>query len=245
MKFTSCIRYHLWITLAVVSVMLCTGTVAADELPSLFRGVTVGEGQPGVRVVFMKEDAFALAAGIRAGDYLVAIDGAPVDSLDDFAAVSNSLRGQQTDVMVTMVRGGTRVHAEISLLSPVVREAWGIVFIPDYSLRFVEPTAGHHYWSRRARQQLLRREHQEAMRSLLNVLHYAPDAYDEALALGETMVKQGRQLWDVGDTTAALGVMQQAVMFYDQASQKPLSSRQWTRVKRMLQELSDFVEDDA
>jgi len=173
--------------LSAVCCLLSSATVAAEELPSLFRGVTVGEGRPGVVVVFVREDAFALAAGVRAGDHLVAIDEQPINSLEDFADMSRALAGRRTDVSVELLRGGTRFTTDVSLASPTVRSAWGLAFLPDYSLRFADPNAARRYWSQRASHELVQGQDVEAMRSLLNVLHYAPDAYDEALALCEAV----------------------------------------------------------
>ncbi len=229
--------------LALIAACVVCGAVAvADELPSLFRGVTVGEGEPGVRVIFVKEEAFALAAGIRAGDHIIAIDERAIDTLDQFADTSRAFAGHRTDTTVTVLRGGTRFLTTISLISPTVRAAWDIAFIPDYSLRFVDVSAARRYWTRRAAEQLNQGHDVEAMRSLLNVLHYAPDAYDEALALGEAIVRQGERLWRQRKRPEALGVLQQAVTLYRHAATKPLTEEQWQRLKRSLQHVTEFLQ---
>ena len=220
---------------------LMSRVASAEELPSVFRGMTVGDGSPGVVVVFVKDDAFALASGLRAGDHIIAVEDRVIHALEDFAEASRLLAGKRTDVTVTVVRNGARFTAEISLTSPAVRSAWGLAFVPDFSLHFVDAKAARRYWSRRAAQELIAGKDLEAMRSLLNVLHYAPDAYDEALALCETVQRQGERLWKQAKRSEALGVIQQAVALYRQAATKPLTSAQWARVKRGLQQLSDTL----
>lgn len=231
---------RLFVVCGVLSAVGCLwsgATVAAEEWPSLFRGTTVGEGQPGVTVVFLRDDAFALYAGLRAGDHIVAIDEEPVNSLDDFAVMSRALAGKRTDVPVTVVRAGARITATLSLESPTVRSAWGLAFIPDYSLRFVDPKAAKRYWSDRGAKELLDGHDVVAMRSLLNALHYAPESYDVALALCESVMRQGETLWKEGQRAEALGVLKQAMALYRQAATKPLTAQHWARIKRSLQQL--------
>ena len=229
----------------MVLVMCCIATLQvgafADEWPSLFRGVTVGEGPPGVTVVFVKEEAFAAAAGLHAGDHIVAVGDQPVRTLDDFAIASRALAGKHTAVDITVLRSDTRFVTEISLESATVKTAWGLAFLPDYSLHFVDAKAARRYWSRRAAQELIASKDVDAMRSLLNVLHYAPDAYDEALALCEAVQHQGRRLWQQGQRAEAAGVLRQAVELYRRAAAKTLSLQQWTRLKRGLQQLSETL----
>ena len=230
-------RVRVW-AVAALALVCVPRWAAAEDLPSLFRGVTVGDGPPGVTVVFVKEDAFAAAAGLHAGDHLVAVDDQPVNNLDEFAVISRALTGKRTEVDVTVLRGGARFAAEISLTSTAVKAAWGLAFMPDYSLRFVDANAARKYWSHRAAQELVSGKDTDAMRSLLNVLHYAPEAYDEALALCEAVQRQGERLWKQGKRTEAVGVLRQSVELYRRAAAKPLTLAQWTRVKRGLQQLS-------
>ena len=234
------IRWWL-LTMTCCIGMASSTTGWAEEWPSLFRGVTVGEGRPGVTVVFLQEDAFAAGAGMRAGDHIVAIDNMPINTLDEFATMSKALAGKRTDVVIELVRGSARFTAELTLESPTVRAAWGLAFIPDYSLRFVDMNAARRYWSQRASQELVAGKRVEAMASLLNVLHYAPESYDEGLALCEAVLQQGEALWHEGKRAEALGVLRQAMALYRQAAGKPLTAQQWVRVKRALQSLSDTL----
>ena len=85
-----------------------------------------------IRVVAPFDDTPAQRAGLRAGDFITAINGVPVNNEDDQAS-PNQLRGKPgTKVVLTVQRDGEKAPLELTL----VRE---IISIQSVKARWLEP----------------------------------------------------------------------------------------------------------
>lgn len=85
-----------------------------------------------IRVVSPFDDTPAQRAGLRAGDFITAINGVPVNN-DDNQASPNQLRGKPgTKVVLTVVRAGEKAPLELTL----VRE---VISIQSVKARWLEP----------------------------------------------------------------------------------------------------------
>ena len=96
-------------------------------------GIESDERDPSrIRVVSPFDDTPAQRAGLRAGDFITAINGVPVNSEDDRAS-PNQLRGKPgTKVVLTVVREGEKSPLQLTL----VRE---IISIQSVKARWLEP----------------------------------------------------------------------------------------------------------
>src|SRR3989338_3156105 len=114
----------------------------AGQWPSLFRGVIVADSQVGVRVISVEESSQAFQADLRPEDIIISVEGQAVRSIDEFAALSTSLKGRATLATVVVFRRGAPREIRVHLYSYSVLRTWGIEFIPEYDLRFAEPHIG-------------------------------------------------------------------------------------------------------
>jgi hypothetical protein len=100
----------------------------------LARGVRELVGRDGVVVEAVREDAFAEAPGVEAGDVLLEWDGAPVEDAAAFAARYDAALGKPARLL--LLRDGTRLRATLTvpgadcgapLPAPVRLDALGLV----------------------------------------------------------------------------------------------------------------------
>ena len=81
-------------------------TSLAAQLPSLFRGVVVADSPLGVRVVSVEEGSQASLADLRPEDIIVRVEAREVHSIDEFAALSATLKGHAASATVLVFRNG-------------------------------------------------------------------------------------------------------------------------------------------
>ena len=81
--------------------------IAGGEVEHAYLGIAGAEGDDGARIGSVTPDGPADAAGIREGDVITAIDGEPVDGMDELiAAIDSYLPGDE--VTLDLIRDGIR-----------------------------------------------------------------------------------------------------------------------------------------
>jgi putative serine protease PepD len=77
-------------------------------------GVVVGDGSGGATIGSVTAGRAAAQAGIRAGDVVTALDGAPIDGADALAAAIAAHQPGDT-IHLTVHRGGTTTDIAVTL----------------------------------------------------------------------------------------------------------------------------------
>jgi len=81
-------------------------------------GAAIGDGAPGARIEQVFAGSSAEAAGLKPGDVVVGIDGAPVDGPDDLLAMLAGRRAGEGVTLTVVGTGGKRVLAVTLLGAP-------------------------------------------------------------------------------------------------------------------------------
>lgn len=208
----------------------------AAQLPSVFRGVIVADSQAGVRVVQIEDTAQAARLDLRPEDIIMLVNDRRVRTIDEFAVVSQLLKGQAAQASVIILRNGQPYELTLHVYSlPLLRE-WGIRFVPDFDLRFVEPAAGMAYWRNLARGFEVAGKTDDAIVSYLNALHHDPAQSDIAMRLTELWLAQTQQQLAKQQTNEALASLNQAVTTLQRLFEEPRNLDELERIKRQLEQ---------
>ena len=89
---------------------LLIGDATGADLPPSLLGELMEETPDGLRVFAVFPGSPADAAGLRAGDYVLAIGGRPLVTLNDLEALMSGTQRLDGDVNVTLRRGGEKLH---------------------------------------------------------------------------------------------------------------------------------------
>lgn len=203
----------------------------AAELPSLFRGIVVADSQLGVRVVSVEERSQAHLADLRPEDIIVRIGEEEVNTIDEFAALSNRMKGQAVRTTLVVFRGGTPRELSLHLYSyPLIRE-WEIEFVPEHDIRFAEAHVGLAYWARLGRGFEEANKPLEALGAYLNALHHAP--VDSAVALSASRLYLRLSEEALAERRLGTGVafLRQGVTMLDHLFDYPLTDEQLATVR--------------
>lgn len=222
--------------LSPVSCLPSPVSAFAAKLPSVFRGVVVADSPLGVRVVSVEETSQASFADLRPEDVIVRVQGRDIRSIDEFALLSNALKGQTITVALVVFRNGTPLELTLQLYSyPLARE-WGLEIIPDFELRFAQPQTGLDYWQRLGRGFENADKSPEALQAYLNGLHYVPTDVPTALKVGELFTHVSQQHLKHGDLARGVSSLRQALLVMEHLFDFPLQDEQLQTLKTQLQD---------
>jgi hypothetical protein len=207
---------------AVLTTLASAAVPAAAEQPSLFRGIVVADSPVGVRVVSVEESSQAFRADLRPEDIIVRIDEMEINSIDEFATMSLSLRGKTASTTLLVFRRGAPKEVALHLYSYPVLTTWGVRFIPDYDLRFADPQVGLEYWRRLGRGFEEAGKPADALHAYLNALHHVPD--DVPAALRATALLTTLSRTDLSEKRLASGIsrLREAIGMLDTLFEYPL-----------------------
>ena len=224
---------------SLVSGLWSPVSVVAAQLPSLFRGVAVADSPLGVRIVSVEETSQAYMADLRPEDIIVRIQGAEVRSIDEFAVVSNMLKGRAVSTTLLIFRGGSPREVVLHLYSYPVLKRWGVAFVPDHDLRFAQTQTGLEYWVRLGRGFEEAGKPAEALDAYLNALHNVPDDLAAAFKASELLSQVSRQRLADGSLEAGIAALRDALLMLERLFNEPLTDAQLQTVRA---ELRDTLE---
>ena len=210
------------------------GAAQAGARPSLFRGVVVADSPVGVRVASLEESAQAYQTDLRPDDVIARINDTDIRSIDDFAAVSASLKGA-TEAALVVFRNGQPRQIRIHLFSVPVQQAWGIDIIPE-DIRFAQPETGLAYWTRLGRGFEQAGKPAEALDAYLNGLHNRPGDLATALRMETLLLRVSRERLSAGELAGGVRQLRQSLAVMERLFQRPLDAAQLDALRSELQD---------
>jgi hypothetical protein len=211
-------------------------SVFAAQQPSLFRGVVVTDSPVGVRVVSVEEFSQAHLADLCPEDVIVRVHGAEIHSIDEFATLSNELKGRTVSTTVLVFRNGVPREIVLHLYSyPILRE-WEVEFVPDHDIRFADAHIGLDYWRRLGIGYEEARRPTEALNAYLNGLHNVPTDTATALKVSELFSRLSHQHLAEGLLAEGIAWLRQALLVLERLFDYPLTDAQLQAIRHQLHE---------
>jgi len=208
--------------------------VTAAQLPSLFRGIVVADAEPGVRVVSVEESSQAYEADLRPDDIVLRVQETEIRSIDEFALLSNTLKGRAAPTKLLVFRNGLPRELVLHLYSYPILQAWAIEVVPDHDLRFAQPHTGRDYWMRMGRGFEGAGKDPEALNAYLNALHQMATDRDAAGKAAELFLRVGERRLRDGALHEGLSSLRQALVILEKLFDEPLSDDRLRAVKEQL-----------
>ncbi len=206
----------------------------AAERPSLFRGITVADSQLGVRVINVEASSQAYEADLRPEDIIVRVHDAEIHSIDEFALISNTLKGRTFSTKIVVFRNGTPRELVLHLYSYPILRAWGVAFIPDHDLRFALPEIGGEYWRRMGRGFEGAGKEHEALEAYLNGLHHLPSDVLMAVKVAALFSRVGQATIGAGDQVGGLEALRSSLRMMQKLFEYPLTDEQLRIIRDQL-----------
>ena len=216
-------------------------SVSSAQWPSVFRGVIVADGALGVRIVSVEERSQAALCDLRPEDVIVQVNGVSVRTIDQFATVSDNLRGNIFKTSVVVLRNGQPRELILHLYSLPILSYWELSFLPEHDLRFIDPAAAVSYWSNLGRGFETAGQFERALNCYLNGLHNDPHNLDIALKVSELLWRIGRGRLEAHRLGESITALQQATVLLTHAFDRPLTEEQLQQVKSQLQQTLDLL----
>jgi hypothetical protein len=209
-------------------------TAVSAELPSLFRGVVLADSEAGVRVVSVEESSQAYLADLRPEDIVVRVRDADVRTIDEFAALSSSLKGTTASATLLVFRNGAPRELTLHLYSYPVLRAWNVEFLPDHDVRFAQPSTGFEYWVKLGEGFERAGRPADALNAYLNGLHNLPDDVPTALRASQMLVHVSQEQLRQEKLAEGLAELDRALRMMNRIFARPLDATQLASIKRQL-----------
>lgn len=230
------LRLIVSLFLAPCLLPLAPRPVFAGTLPSLFRGIIVADSPLGVRVVSVEAQSQASLSDLRPEDVIVRIDGQAVRTIDDFAVLSQHLKGRSTKAAVLILRNGEPQELLVHLYSVPILRQWGLSFVPEHDIRFIDPSAAAAYWTRLSRGFRDAKDLERALNAVLNALHDDAANLELALQASDLLWAIARQRLTARHLPQALVAIQHGTTLLEHLFRQPLTDAQLQTVRTQLQD---------
>jgi hypothetical protein len=194
----------------------------------------VADAEPGVRVLSVDESSQAYHADLRPEDIIMRVQETEIRSVDEFAVLSNTLKGRTLSTKLLVFRNGLPREIVLHLYSYPILRAWAIEVVPDHDLRFAQSQTGRDYWMRMGRGFDAAGKDLEALNAYLNALHQMPQDLDAAGKAAALFLRVGERLLREGSLKEGLALLRQAVVMLEKLFDHPLSDEQLRAVKEQL-----------
>ena len=187
-----------------------------------------------MRVISVEASSQAYEADLRPEDIIVRVHDAQIHSIDEFALISNTLKGRAISTNVVVFRNGAPHELTIHLYSyPMLRE-WGIEFVPDPDLRFAQPEIGREYWMRLGRGFEAAGKDREALDAYLNGLHNTPADVTVAVKAAELFSRVGQASFQAGERVEAFAALRKSLLMMQKLFDYPLTDEQLRTIRDQL-----------
>ncbi len=190
----------------------------------------------GVRVVSVEPSSQAQLADLRPEDLIVRIGEREIHSIDEFAAVSQALKGRTARTTVLVFRNGSPRELHVHLYSYPLLDAWGIEFVPQYDLRFAEAKTGWAYWIQLGRGFEVAHRPAEALDAYLNALHHRPDDLQAAAAAAALYLRVSQQQLRANAVPEGIAALHRGVTMMDRLFSQPLTTEQLQGLRDQLEQ---------
>ena len=228
-------RFVVCLLFAVGCLLPCTSYAA--QLPSLFRGIVVADGSSGVRIVSVEDGSQAFLADLRAEDIILRIDDTDLHRIDEFATLSLALKGRAIRAQVVILRNGQPRTVELHLYSYPILRRWDVRLVPDYDFHFIEPSAGHDYWTRLGRGFEIAHDPEHALAAYGNALHNVPDDVTLAIKVSEVLGDVAHVHLERKELPQALDAFDNHTRLLARLFDEPLTEEQVQMVKSRLEQV--------
>jgi hypothetical protein len=194
----------------------------------------LADSEAGVRVVSVEESSQAYFADLRPEDIVVRVRDADVRTIEEFAALSYSLRGNTASAALLIFRNGAPRELTLHLYSYPVLRAWNVEFLPDHDVRFAQAQTGLDYWVRLGEGFERANKPAEALNAYLNGLHNLPDHVPTALRASQMLVHISQDRLRRGELADGIAELDRALRIMNRLFARPLDTPQLESVKRQL-----------
>jgi len=215
--------------------MMWPRALHAASWPSLFRGVVVADSALGIRVVSVDEQSLAYRANLRPEDVVVQVNDMAIHSIDEFAVLSQSLKGRATKASLLILRNGQPRTILVHLYSEPILQRWDVAFVPEHDIRFADPKPGVEYWTNLGRGFDTANKLPDAINSYLNALHNDPQNVDVALIVVSRLGQLAREQLAQAKWSDAVTTLSRAMAMLSRMFDGPITVEQRERVKQELQ----------
>ena len=191
----------------------------------VFSGLIISEKKDGIKIIEVQSGSPGFDAGLRKGDIVLEIDGKQTKKLGDYVKISRKLRGKNVEVSLVILRKGVSYDVTIMIYSVPVYQHWKEKVTKPTELPRGLTNTPYVYWVGKGFRALQKpndklsfdakvANYNQALKFLLNALHYRPESIDTALKVAKAYNELGKLYVMKGDMKEGVINYRKSVKFY-------------------------------
>ena len=244
-------RLYIISFITIISLGVFTSPCLAQ---GVFSGLIISEKKDGIKIIEVQSGSPGFDAGLRKGDIVLEIDGKQTKKLGDYVKISRKLRGKNVEVSLVILRKGVSYDVTIMIYSVPVYQHWKEKVTKPTELSRDQTSTPYVYWVGKGFRALQKpndklsfdakvANYNQALKFLLNALHYRPESIDTALKVAKAYNELGKLYVMKGDIKEGIINYRKSIKFYAGSHGKTEDEDHLSVILANLQEIEKCLSD--
>lgn len=216
-------RSYILLFITIISLSAFISPVHAQ---SIFSGMIFSEKKEGLKIVEVQPKSPGFDAGLKSGDIVLEIEGKKINSLPDYVKISREIRNKKVEVSLAILRKDVEYDVIIKIYSIPIYQYWKEKVAKPVTLPRGLTKTPYIYWVGKGYRALTEHKnnkpidvkianYNDALKYLLNALHYRPKSIDTALQIANAYRKLGKLYIEKGTVKEGVINYRKSVKYYD------------------------------
>lgn len=244
-------RLYIIFFITIISLGVFTSPCLSQ---GVFSGLIISEKKDSIKIVEVQSGSPGFDAGLRKGDIVLEIDGKQTKKLGDYVKISRKLRGKNVEVSLVILRKGVSYDVTIMIYSVPVYQHWKEKVTKPTELPRGLINTPYVYWVGKGFRALQKSNdrlsfdakvanYNQALKFLLNALHYRPESIDTALKVAKAYNELGKLYVMKGDIKEGIINYRKSIKFYAGSHGKTEDEDHLSVILTNLQEIEKSLND--
>jgi tetratricopeptide (TPR) repeat protein len=217
---------------------------------SIFSGMIFSQNKDGLKIVEAQSGSPGFDAGLKKGDIVLEIEGKKINSLPDYVKVSREIKNKKVEVSLVILRKDVEYDVTLRIYSLPVYQHWKEKVAKPITLPRGLTKTPYIYWVGKGYRTLTENKNNKsvdvkianynnALKYLLNALHYRPESIDTALQIANAYRKLGNLNIEKGTVKEGVINYRKSIKYYDGCYKKTDKEDYLNKILTNLQEIED------
>ncbi|MHC4138290.1 MAG: tetratricopeptide repeat protein [Planctomycetota bacterium] len=240
-------RSYILFFITIISFGIFISPVHAQ---SIFSGMIFSEKKEGLKIVEAQSGSPGFDAGLKKGDIVLEIEGKKINSLPDYIKISREIKNKKVEVSLVILRKDVEYDVTIKVYSLPIYQHWKEKVTKPTTLPRGLTKTPYIYWVGKGYRTLTENKNSKpvdvrianynnALKYLLNALHYRPQSIDTALQIANAYRKLGNLYIEKGMVKEAVINYRKSIKYYDGCHKKSDKEDYLNKILTNLQEIEE------
>jgi len=240
-------RLYVLFFIIIISLSTFNPSVYAQ---SIFSGMIFSEKKEGLKIVDVQSGSPGFEAGLKKGDIVLEIEGKEIKSLPDYVKISRKIKNKNVEASLVILRKDIEYDVTIQIYSIPIYQHWKVKVAKPIKLPRGLTKTPYIYWVGKGYRALKKYQddkpvdvrienYNNALKYLLNALHFRPESIDTAIQVANAYRKLGNLDIEKGMVKEGVTNYRKSIKYYDGCYKKSDKEDYLNKILTNLQEIEE------